>query len=487
MGYILVIDEGTTSTRAMLFNEKMQSVSVSQKRFKQYFPKPGWVEHDAEEIYANVEKTICEAIQIAGIKPSEITSIGITNQRETIVPFDKKTGKPTHRAIVWQCRRTADMIKKLKEDGIEAEIHKRTGLFLDPYFSGSKIRYLKENIPETRSNTYFGTIDAFLVYRLTGGKSFKTDPSNASRTLLFNINAMQYDPYLMDIFSVKEDELPLVSASNSLFGKTKGVKCLPDGIPITGILGDQQSALLGQGGFVKGVAKNTYGTGSFLLVNTGDKPVFFDKGILTTVAFKIDKVVNYAVEGSIFIVGALIDWLVQVGLLRSIEELNEILSESVVTDVYFVPAFTGLGAPYWDPDARGAIFNLTRGTQREDIVRAAILSIPLQTEELLRTMKENGIEISEMRVDGGVSNNDFIMQLQANISALKILRQPFKEITAKGAALISALGSRTISFQDINKFIVFDKEFVPQMNSKERENIYRNYLKFIDKVKSKEV
>jgi len=262
---------------------------------------------------------------------------------------------------------------------------------------------------------------------------------------------------------------------------------LPDGIPITGILGDQQSALLGQGGFVRGVAKNTYGTGSFLLVNIGGNPVFFNKGILTTVAFKIDEMVNYAVEGSIFIVGALIDWLIQVGLLRSIEELNEILGKGVSTDVYFIPAFTGLGAPYWDPDARGAIFNLTRGTQREDIVRAAILSIPLQTEELLRTMKENKIEVSEMRVDGGVSNNDFIMQLQANISDLKILRQPFKEITAKGAALISALGSRMISLQDINKFITFEKEFVPEMNAEERENIYRNYLKFVDKVKSKEV
>ena len=486
MGYTLVIDEGTTSTRAMLFNEKMQAVSVSQKRFKQYFPKPGWVEHDADEIYEKVLETICQAIQIAGIKSKEIDSIGITNQRETVVPFGKKTGKPKYRAIVWQCRRTASMIEMLKKEGIEEEIHKRTGLFLDPYFSGSKLRYLKENIPQTKSETYFGTIDAFLVYKLTSGASFKTDPSNASRTLLFNINTMRYDSYLMEIFKVRDDELPEVVPSNSIFGKTKGVKCLPDGIPITGILGDQQAALLGQGGTVKGIAKNTYGTGSFLLINTGEKPKFFKRGILTTIASQIGSSVHYAVEGSVFIVGALIDWLIQTGLLNSVEELNAILKKGVFTDVSFVPAFTGLGAPHWDPDARGAIFNLTRGTTREDIVRAAALSIPLQTEELLRAIKDNGISISEMRVDGGVSNNDYIMQLQADISHLNVLRQPFKEITAKGAAFISAIGAGKMNVSDINKFISFDREFVPHMDNKKREKLYRTYSMFVDKVKSKE-
>ena len=486
MGYILVIDEGTTSTRSILFNEKMQAVSVSQKRFKQYFPKPGWVEHDANEIYENVLETMCQAIRIAGIKPEEIDSIGITNQRETVVPFDKKTGEPKHRAIVWQCRRTANMIEMLKKEGIEEEIHRRTGLFLDPYFSGSKVRYLKENVPQTKNDTYFGTIDAFLVYKLTGGKSFKTDPSNASRTLLFNIQTMHYDPFLMDVFKVKESELPEVVPSNAIFGKTKGVRCLPDGIPITGILGDQQAALLGQGGSVKGIAKNTYGTGSFLLINTGKEPVLFEKGILTTVAFQIGDIVHYAVEGSVFIVGALIDWLIQVGLLNSVEELNTILRKCVFTDVCFVPAFTGLGAPHWDPDARGAIFNLTRGTKREDIVRAAMLSIPLQTEELLRVIKDSGLNISEMRVDGGVSNNDYIMQLQADISNLRILRQPFKEITAKGAAFISAIGAGKINLSDIDKFISFEREFTPRMKKEEREKLYRNYSIFVGKVKSKE-
>ncbi len=486
MGYTLVIDEGTTSTRAMIFNEKMQAVSVSQKRFEQYFPKPGWVEHDADEIYEKVLETICKAIHIAGIKSEEIDSIGITNQRETVVPFDRKTGMSKHRAIVWQCRRTAGMIEALKKEGIEKEIHKRTGLFLDPYFSGSKIRYLKENILQTKNNTYFGTIDAFLVYRLTGGKSFKTDPSNASRTLLFNINTMRYDPYLMDIFKVKEDELPEVIPSDSVFGKTKGVKCLPDGIPITGILGDQQAALLGQGGIAPGIAKNTYGTGSFLLINTGEKPEFFKKGILTTVGFQVGSIVHYAVEGSVFIVGALIDWLIQVGLLSGIEELNTILNERISTDVCFVPAFVGLGAPHWDPDARGAIFNLTRGTSRKDIVRAAMLSIPLQTEELLRIIKNRGISVSEMRVDGGVSNNDYIMQLQADISNLKILRQPFKEVTAKGAAFISALGTGKMSLSDIGKFVSFGKEFIPRMKDDERERLYRSYSNFVNKVKSRE-
>ncbi len=485
MKYILVIDEGTTSTRAMIFNEKMEAVSSSQEKFKQFFPKPGWVEHDAEEIYEKVLDTICEAVRKADINPNDIVSIGITNQRETIVPFDRETGKPVSRAIVWQCRRTADMVQKMKEQGLEEEIHKRTGLFLDPYFSGTKIRYLKEH--RIKNGTLFGTIDAFLVFRLTGGKSFKTDPSNASRTLLFNINTMSYDPDLLEIFKVSEDELPEVSESASLFGKTRDVKCLPDGIPITGILGDQQSALLGQGGIKKGVAKNTYGTGSFLLVNTGSKPMFFDKGILTTVASEINGETEYAVEGSVFVVGALLDWLISVGLLRDFEDLNEILSKGVKTDVYFVPAFTGLGAPDWDPAARGAIFGLTRGTTREDIVRSAVLSIPLQTESLIRTMSKNGIKISEMRVDGGVSSNDHIMQLQSDISDLTILRPLFKEITAKGAALISAIGVELIGKENVEKFLKFETVFSPKMGLAEREKIFKTFIKAVNRSKGWEV
>ncbi len=485
MKYILVIDEGTTSTRAMIFNEKMEAVSSAQKKFTQYFPKPGWVEHDAEEIYEKVLETICEALKKAEINPKDIVSIGITNQRETIVPFDGKTGKPVSRAIVWQCRRTADMVNKLKEEGLEKEIHGRTGLFLDPYFSGTKIRYLKEH--GVKEGTLFGTIDAFLVFKLSGGVSFATDPSNASRTLLFNINTMSYDEDLLEIFKVKKEELPEVLDSASVFGKTKGVECLPDGIPITGILGDQQSALLGQGGIKEGIAKNTYGTGSFLLVNIGEKPFFFKKGILTTVAFRINGKTDYAVEGSVFIVGALIDWLVSVGLLKDVNEIEKIFSEKTTTDVYFVPAFTGLGAPDWDPSARGAIFGLTRGTTREDIVRAAILSIPLQTESLLRVMRDNGISISEMRVDGGVSNSNSIMQLQADISDIRILRPDFKEITAKGAALISAIGSDMIKPEDTGRFINFEGTFLPEMSLTEREKMFKMFLKAIERTKQWEV
>ncbi len=485
MRYILVIDEGTTSTRAMIFTEKMKPVSSSQKRFHQYFPEPGWVEHDADEIYEAVLETICEAVNKANINPKEIVSIGITNQRETIVPFDRKTGQPVSRAIVWQCRRTAGMVSMLKEEGLEEEIHERTGLFLDPYFSGTKIRYLKEH--GIKDGTLFGTIDAFLVFKLSGGKSFATDVSNASRTLLFNINKLSYDKDLLEIFKVHLDELPEVKESTALFGKTKDVKCLPDDIPISGILGDQQAALLGHGGLSYGIAKNTYGTGSFLLVNIGKKPLLFKRGILTTVAFSILGKTSYAVEGSVFIVGALIDWLISVGLLKGIDELNKILSQKVETEVYFVPAFTGLGAPDWDPSARGGIFGLTRGTTREDIVRAAILSIPLQTESLLRTMEENGISISEMRVDGGVSNNDYIMQLQADISNLKIIRPQLKEITAKGAALISALGMKLIRKSDIDKFIKFEKTFLPEMGLMQREKMYKNFIRAVERTKGWEV
>ncbi len=481
MRYILVVDEGTTSTRAMIFTDKMEPVSSSQKRFTQYFPKPGWVEHDANEIYEKVLETICEALEKARVNPKDIISIGITNQRETVVPFDRRTGNPVARAIVWQCRRTSEMVNTLKEEGLEEEIHERTGLFLDPYFSGTKIRYLKER--GIKDGTLFGTIDAFLVFKLSGGESFVTDTTNASRTLLFNINNMSYDKDLLEIFKVRENELPEIHESAFLFGKTKGVRCLPDGIPISGILGDQQAALLGHGGIKYGIAKNTYGTGSFLLVNIGKKPLLFNKGILTTVAFSANGKTNYAVEGSVFVVGALIDWLISVGLLRDVEEITDILSKNVETNVYFVPAFTGLGAPDWDPSARGGIFGLTRGTTREDIVRAALLSIPLQTESLLRTMQENNIDISEMRVDGGVSNNNHIMQLQADISNLTIVRPDFKEITAKGAAFISAIGMKIFKIEDVGRFIKFEKTFLPDMGLMKREKMFKNFLKAVERTK----
>ncbi len=483
--YVLVIDEGTTSTRAMIFTDKMTPVASSQKRFTQFFPRNGWVEHDAEEIYEKVLETIKEAMEKGNVSGKDIISVGITNQRETIVPFDKN-GRPVHRAIVWQCRRTTEMIKSLKETGIEEEVHRKTGLFLDPYFSGSKIRWLKENVDEAR-NALFGTIDAFLVFKLSGGHSFKTDPSNASRTLLFNINTMQYDKDLLDTFKVDESALPSVRDSASIFGKIKNVPPLLDGTPISGILGDQQAALFGHGGIKKGLAKNTYGTGSFLLVNTGEKPEFFERGILTTVASEINGKTQYAIEGSVFIVGALIDWLKDIGLIKDVNELNEILKNGTKTNIYFVPAFTGLGAPHWDPQARGGMFGLTRDTRREDIVRGAVLSIPLQTEELLRAVRKNGIEIKEMHVDGGVSNSDYIMQLQSDISNIKIMRPKLKEITAKGAALISAVGAGLISLKDVEKFSEIDKVFTPHMTMEEREKMFKTYEKAVERVKKWEV
>ncbi|MCD6107631.1 MAG: glycerol kinase GlpK [Caldisericaceae bacterium] len=483
--YILVIDEGTTSTRAIIFDEKMKEVSSSQKKFNQYFPRPGWVEQDAEEIFKKVLESIKEALQKGEIDSKDILAIGITNQRETVVPFDRDSAKSLHNAIVWQCRRTTQLSEALKEQGMEKVIHEKTGLFLDPYFSGTKIRWLLENVPQVNNKkTLFGTIDAFLVYKLSGGKFFKTDVTNASRTLLFNINNLQYDKELLHLFKVNEEMLPEVVESVDIFGTTSGIDILPDGVPITGVMGDQQAALFGQGGVKKGIAKNTYGTGSFLLLNTGDKPQFFDKGILTTIASKIKDKTQYAIEGSIFIVGALIDWLLEVGLLKSFDELNDILSNGIETDIYFVPAFTGLSAPHWDPYARGGIFGLTRGTKREDIVKGAIYSIALQTEGLLRFIKEKYPEVSEMRVDGGVAKNDYIMQLQSDMSHIKIIRPVCKESTAKGAALLAAIGAGILQEEEIGNCFAVEKVFNPLWNNIKREAAYEKYLKAVERVKN---
>ena len=483
--YILVIDEGTTSTRAIIFDEKMKEVSSSQKKFNQYFPRPGWVEQDAEEIFKKVLESIKEALQKGEIDSKDILAIGITNQRETVVPFDRDSAKSLHNAIVWQCRRTTQLSEALKEQGMEKVIHEKTGLFLDPYFSGTKIRWLLENVPQVnKKKTLFGTIDAFLVYKLSGGKFFKTDVTNASRTLLFNINNLQYDKELLHLFKVSEEMLPEVVESVDIFGTTSGIDILPDGVPITGVMGDQQAALFGQGGVKKGIAKNTYGTGSFLLLNTGDKPQFFDKGILTTIASKIKDKTQYAIEGSIFIVGALIDWLLEVGLLKSFDELNDILSNGIETDIYFVPAFTGLSAPHWDPYARGGIFGLTRGTKREDIVKGAIYSIALQTEGLLRFIKEKYPEVSEMRVDGGVAKNDYIMQLQSDMSHIKIIRPVCKESTAKGAALLAAIGAGILQEEEIGNCFAVEKVFNPLWNNIKREAAYEKYLKAVERVKN---
>lgn len=483
--YILVIDEGTTSTRTIVFDENMREVSSAQKKFNQYFPKPGWVEQDAEEIFEKVLESIKEALQNGKIDSKDILAIGITNQRETVVPFDRDSGKPLHNAIVWQCRRTTQLSEDLKAQGMGKVIHEKTGLFPDPYFSGTKIRWLLENVPEiSNKKTLFGTIDAFLVYKLSGGRSFKTDATNASRTLLFNINNLQYDKELLHLFKVKEEMLPEVVESVDIFGTTSGIDVLPDGIPIMGVMGDQQAALFGQGGVKRGIVKNTYGTGSFLLLNTGEKPQFFDKGILTTVASKIKGKTQYAIEGSIFIVGALIDWLLEVGLLKSFDELNDILSNGIETDIYFVPAFTGLGAPHWDPYARGGIFGLTRGTKREDIVRGAIYSIVLQTEELLRFIKEKCPEVSEMRVDGGVAKNDYIMQLQSDMSHIKIIRPVCKESTARGAALLAAIGAGVLQEEEIENYFTVEKVFNPLWDNIKSEMTYEKYLQAVKRVKN---
>ena len=465
--YILAIDQGTTSSRAILFDHAGNIASVTQKEFKQIYPKPGWVEHDPLEIWSSQSSSVAEVIAKANVGSDAIAAVGVTNQRETTVMWDSETGVPVYNAIVWQDRRTADYCAGLKKQGVEALVTKKTGLRIDPYFSGTKVRWILENVPGARARANqgklrFGTVDSWLIWQLTGGKVHVTDVSNASRTLLFNIHTGDWDEELLKLLEVPRSVLPEVKSSSEIYG-TVDRNLHPAGVPIAGIAGDQQAALFGQACFTPGMAKNTYGTGCFLLMNTGTEAVPSHNNLLTTVAWKIGGKTEYALEGSVFIGGAVIQWLRdELKIIRDVAELNTLASS--VPDaggMYLVPAFAGLGAPHWDPYARGTAVGMTRGTNRAHFCRAAIESIAFQSADLISCMeKDSGLKLKELRVDGGASRSQPLMQFQADLLGTSVVRPRNVETTAMGAAYLAGLAvGFWSSREDITRNWAVDAKF----------------------------
>ncbi|MSN25794.1 MAG: glycerol kinase GlpK [Geobacter sp.] len=446
MSFILALDQGTTSSRALVFDHDGNVCGVAQKEFSQFFPQPGLVEHDADEIWASQLGVAVEAIARAGLTATDIAAIGITNQRETTIVWDRRSGKPIHNAIVWQDRRTASECDRLKSEGFEALFRARTGLVLDAYFSGTKLAWILDHVPGARARAEtgelaFGTVDSWLIWNMTGGERHVTDPSNASRTLLFNIHCGEWDPELLEILRIPPALLPKVVASSEVYGETAG-RFLAAHVPIAGIAGDQQAALFGQLCNRPGMVKNTYGTGCFMLMQTGDRPVVSERNLISTVACKSGGPTQYALEGSVFVAGAAVQWLRDgLGIIRSSEEV-ETLAASVPDNggVYLVPAFTGLGAPHWDSYARGALFGLTRGSTAGHIARATLESIAFQTADLLEAMEQDaGIPLTELRVDGGATSNDLLMQFQADLLGVPVVRPRVRETTALGVAYLAGL------------------------------------------------
>jgi len=444
--YILALDQGTTSSRAIIFDHAGQIISIGQKEFNQIYPKSGWVEHDPREIWSSQIAVVAEALVKADIKSADIAAIGITNQRETTIVWDRETGRPIHNAIVWQDRRTASYCDELKAKGYDEKIKEKTGLLIDSYFSATKIRWILNNVEGAKKKAedgelLFGTVDTWLIYNLTDKEKHVTDVTNASRTMLFNINTMQWDEELLALFEIPKSMLPEVKTSSEVYGETAG-KILTDKIPIAGIAGDQQAALFGQLCINPGMVKNTYGTGCFMLMNIGNKPIVSKNKLVTTVAWQIGKEVTYALEGSIFIAGAIVQWLRDgLGIIKSSEEVESLANKVTDTDgVYLVPAFAGLGAPHWDSYARGTIVGLTRGSNASHIARAALEGIAFQTVDILKAMEADaGKEIKELRVDGGATNNNLLMQFQSDILQAKVVRPKITETTAIGAAYLAGL------------------------------------------------
>ena len=475
--YMMALDSGTTSNRCILFDRAGRIVSVAQREFTQYFPQPGWVEHDANEIWATLLGVAVEAMQMAGAAAADIAAIGITNQRETTIVWDKATGEPVHHAIVWQCRRTSEYCDELRARGLTARFREKTGLVLDAYFSATKLHWLLENVPGVRERAakgelLFGTVETWLIWKLTGGRAHVTDYSNASRTMLFNINTLDWDEEILAELNIPRSMLPKPLPSSGLFGKTDP-SLLGGEIPITGAAGDQQAALFGQTCFQPGEAKNTYGTGCFLLMNTGEKPVFSQNGLVTTIAWGLGEKVTYALEGSIFVAGAAIQWLRdEMKLIANAAESEAVAQEVADTNgCYVVPAFTGLGAPYWDQYARGAIVGLTRGCNRAHIVRATLDSLTYQTYDVLNAMRaDSGIALASLKVDGGASANNYLMQTQADIIGAPVLRPTCVESTAMGAAYLAGLAVGFWRDQaEIRKIWAVDRTFEPQLDAKSRD------------------
>ena len=489
MKFVLSIDQGTTGTRAMIFNRKGDEISKSYIEHEQFYPHPGWVEHNPTEIWIKTQKVINHATNSAKIEFSDICSIGITNQRETVVAWDKNSSKPLHNAIVWQCRRTADICKKLRENGYNDLFLQKTGLILDPYFSGTKIKWLLENSQKVQdklkeNSLAVGTIDSWLIWNLIGKNI--TDYSNASRTLLFDIHKGSWDSELLEILNIPLEILPEVrpSSDKERYGVVKK-EIIRESIPVAGAAGDQQAALFGQSCFDKGEVKNTYGTGNFMLLNTGKTAVSSENGLLATIAWKIDNNITYALEGSVFITGAAIQWLEKgINILSNKEELTNIMKNvSDTQGVYFVPAFTGLGAPIWDPYARGALLGLTRGTTREHIIRAALESICFQSEDVFNAMeKDSKTKIKVIRVDGGVTNCLPLLQFQADISKVIVQKPKINETTALGAAYLAGLAvGFWKNLEDIRNNFKIDKEFHPSMREDKRNLLLKNWKKAVKK------
>ncbi|MCM3511374.1 glycerol kinase GlpK [Carnobacterium inhibens] len=482
--YIMAIDQGTTSSRAIIYDKKTNTIGSSQKEFTQIFPQSGWVEHNPNEIWNSVQSVIAGAFIESGVKPAEIAAIGITNQRETTIIWDKKTGRPIYNAIVWQSRQSAPIASKLNEDGHSKMIHEKTGLIIDSYFSATKIRWILDHVEGAQERAekgelMFGTVDTWLVWKLTGGDSFVTDYSNASRTMLFNIHKLEWDQEILDLLNIPSVMMPEVKSNSEVYGNTTNYHFYGANIPISGMAGDQQAALFGQMAFEPGMVKNTYGTGSFIVMNTGEKPQLSENNLLTTIGYGINGKIYYALEGSIFVSGSSIQWL-RDGL-KMIENSadSEALAKASKNDneVFVVPAFTGLGAPYWDSDARGSVFGLNRGTTKEDFVKATLQSIAYQSRDVIDTMnKDAGIDIPLLKVDGGAANNDWLLQFQADILGTNVQRAHNLETTALGAAYLAGLAvGFWESMDEIKDMYEEGGIFEPQMSDAEREKLYKNW------------
>ncbi|MBX7227932.1 MAG: glycerol kinase GlpK [Chitinophagales bacterium] len=488
-GFILSLDQGTTSSRAILFDAAGEIVSSAQKEFTQIFPKPGWVEHDPWEIWHTQIDVAREAVAKANIQPEQVAAIGITNQRETTVVWDAETGNPIYNAIVWQDRRTADICDKMKADNMQNYVRENTGLVVDAYFSGTKIKWILDNVDGARRKAEegklkFGTIDTWLIWNLSGRKVHATDYSNASRTLIYNIKALAWDKKLLDYLAIPENILPTVKPSSGIFGKTAPEVFFDIEIPIAGVAGDQQSALFGQGCFTPGTAKNTYGTGCFMLMNTGTEPVESKSGLLTTIAWGINDAVEYALEGSVFIAGAAIQWLRDGLKLIDAAPDSEYFAMKVADTegVYVVPAFAGLGAPYWDMYARGAVFGLTRGTKKAHLIRATLESLAFQTLDVLEAMESDaGIRLTSLRVDGGASANNLLMQFQSDILHVEVERPKVIETTALGAAYLAGIAVGIYNMEELAKNRPKDSIFSPRMNAEKRLKLIKGWKKAVQR------
>lgn len=486
--YIMAIDQGITSSRAIIFNKKGEKIASSQKEFPQIFPQAGWVEHNANQIWNSVQSVIAGAFIESSIKPGQIEAIGITNQRETTVVWDKKTGLPIYNAIVWQSRQTAPIADQLKQEGHTNMIHEKTGLVIDAYFSATKVRWILDHVPGAQERAekgelLFGTIDTWLVWKLTDGLVHVTDYSNAARTMLYNIKELKWDDEILELLNIPKAMLPEVKSNSEVYGKTTPFHFYGGEVPISGMAGDQQAALFGQLAFEPGMVKNTYGTGSFIIMNTGEEMQLSQNNLLTTIGYGINGKVHYALEGSIFIAGSAIQWL-RDGL-RMIETSSESegLAQSSTSDdeVYVVPAFTGLGAPYWDSNARGSVFGLTRGTSKEDFVKATLQSIAYQVRDVIDTMQvDSGIDIQQLRVDGGAAMNNLLMQFQADILGIDIARAKNLETTALGAAFLAGLSvGYWESMDELKELNATGQLFQATMNESRKEKLYKGWRKAV--------